>query len=191
MLPDVADEIKRHIDMRDVCAKYDIQVNQAGFAKCLWHDERTPSMKVYRDGCYCFGCHVQKDVIDVVRQIYGLTFREACLRICKDFGIRVRLEDELSPEEYAAATKAKQRRLDKARKLDQDHKRLQDTYFRALSRWMILDKIKDERAPTDPFDPLDDAYVTACAELPAAEYALDVAKEDLRQFEQERYRRDA
>lgn len=188
---DIINDIKRMVDMRDVCARYGIQVDRAGFARCLWHDERTPSMKVYHDGCYCFGCHVQKDVIDVVQQVYGISFREACLRISDDFGLGINFGEKLTDEEWMAFKNAIQKRLDDEKKLDLEHRRLQDAYSSALGRWLDLDKIKDERAPSDPFDPLDDAYVVACAELPAAEYALDVAKEDLRQFEARRYKKEA
>ena len=191
MLIDLAGKIKERVTMRDVCDMYGIQVNAGGFAKCLWHDERTPSMKVYHDGCYCFGCHVQKDVIAVVQQIYGLSFREACKRINDDFGLGLRFrddntldEDDLTDEELMEAANAFRKKRDTAEQMKLEHRRLQDAYSDAMNRWMTLDQLKTERAPEDPFDPLDDAYVTACAELPGAAYALDVATEDLRQFEQ-------
>lgn len=42
-----------------------------GFAPCLWHDEKTPSMKYYKKNnkVHCFGCGKGGDVIDVMQQI--------------------------------------------------------------------------------------------------------------------------
>ena len=48
-----------------------IDFNRAGFARCIWHNEITPSMKYYHrtNTIYCFGCHKSGDVIDVVQQL--------------------------------------------------------------------------------------------------------------------------
>jgi len=56
-----------------------IKVNKAGFARCVWHDEKTPSMKYYpkTNHVYCFGCHRRGDAIDVVQAIRGCSFGEA------------------------------------------------------------------------------------------------------------------
>jgi hypothetical protein len=55
-----------------------LQTNDAGFAKCPFHNEKTPSMKVYEDNhAYCFGCHKQVDVISLYMHINNTTFVEA------------------------------------------------------------------------------------------------------------------
>ena len=56
-----------------------LSFNQAGFSKCLWHDEKTASLKYYpkNNRIYCFGCSKGGSVIDVVMQIRNLTFKEA------------------------------------------------------------------------------------------------------------------
>lgn len=56
-----------------------IKMNYSNFACCLWHNEKTPSMKWYPDKnkLYCFGCNAHKDVIDVVMQQHSVDFKEA------------------------------------------------------------------------------------------------------------------
>lgn len=56
-----------------------IKFNNSGFAPCLWHNERTPSMKYYieRNKVYCFACNAHKDTIDVVQQQNGVDFNTA------------------------------------------------------------------------------------------------------------------
>lgn len=54
--------------------------NPAGFTKCIWHDEKSPSMKFYpkTNSVYCFGqCGKAGDVISVVQTLKGCTFKEA------------------------------------------------------------------------------------------------------------------
>lgn len=53
-----------------------------GFAKCPFHDEKTGSMKVYKDNRYhCFGCGADGDVIDLVMKLAGLGFIPAVRHI--------------------------------------------------------------------------------------------------------------
>lgn len=50
-----------------------------GFAECIWHDERTPSMKYYKKNnkVHCFGCDKSGDVIDVVQQLHQCDIKQA------------------------------------------------------------------------------------------------------------------
>ena len=50
-----------------------------GFARCIFHSEKTASMKLYEkeNRCHCFSCNKSFDSIDVYRQIHGCSFREA------------------------------------------------------------------------------------------------------------------
>lgn len=44
-----------------------IKVNFDNFARCIWHEDKTPSMKYYEktNSVYCFGCSKSGDAIDV------------------------------------------------------------------------------------------------------------------------------
>ena len=43
------EEIKQQNTMRDVVTRYGIEVNRSGFCKCPFHNEKTASMKIYKD----------------------------------------------------------------------------------------------------------------------------------------------
>lgn len=53
--------------------------------RCPFHQERTPSFSVWVDHYHCFGCGAHGDVIDLICQLQGITFVEACRR----FGVPV------------------------------------------------------------------------------------------------------
>lgn len=56
-----------------------IKFNGGGFAKCLWHIEKTASMKYRpeRNKVYCHGCAAHKDTIDVVMAQQKVDFNTA------------------------------------------------------------------------------------------------------------------
>lgn len=50
-----------------------------GFSKCLWHNEKHGSMKLYKEDnhVWCFSCQKYGDTIDVVQAINGCDFKTA------------------------------------------------------------------------------------------------------------------
>ena len=62
-----------------------INFDRSGFSKCIWHNESKPSLKFYQDKnkAHCFSCDKSGDVIDIVRELYGLNFIEAVKFILK------------------------------------------------------------------------------------------------------------
>lgn len=71
------EDVKQNNSMRDVLNRYGIQVNNKGFCNCPFHSEKTPSMKIYSDGFYCWGCHKGGDVIDFVQQMENCDWKTA------------------------------------------------------------------------------------------------------------------
>ena len=43
-------------------------------AKCLWHDDKNPSLHVYRDHVYCFVCNKKADAIDIYMTLNNCDF---------------------------------------------------------------------------------------------------------------------
>lgn len=56
-----------------------LEFNRAGFAKCLWHDEKEPSLKYYQkdNRIHCFSCGRDDDAIGVVQHTMKLSFKES------------------------------------------------------------------------------------------------------------------
>lgn len=61
-----------------------IQFNRALKAKCLFHDDKSPSMSYHkkRNRVHCFSCGVDKDVIDVIQVLQNCSVAEAVRFLC-------------------------------------------------------------------------------------------------------------
>ena len=91
--------VKEQVTTREAAEYYGIQVKRNGMARCIFHDDRNPSMKLDRR-YHCFGCQADGDVIDFVSKMFGLTPYEAASKLAVDFGIRV-------PDQNACAASCK------------------------------------------------------------------------------------
>ncbi len=56
-----------------------LEFNRTGFTHCLWHEERTPSLKYNKkyNRVKCFGCGVSEDVVGVYQKVHNCSFKEA------------------------------------------------------------------------------------------------------------------
>lgn len=57
-----------------------IEFNRSGFSRCLWHIEKTGSLKYDKktNRVYCFGaCGKGYDVVDVVQKLFNYSFQDA------------------------------------------------------------------------------------------------------------------
>lgn len=82
----VFEAVKQSVTTRQAASYYGIRVGRNGMARCLFHNDRTPSMKV-DSRYYCFGCGVSGDVIDFAASLHGLGKRDAAVRLAEDFSI--------------------------------------------------------------------------------------------------------
>lgn len=82
-------------------AKYGIEPNRKGFAKCPFHSEKTASFRVYKDGTFhCFGCGAHGDVITFVMKMQNLSFEETCEMLDRDISYSEQREIERAKREY-------------------------------------------------------------------------------------------
>lgn len=77
----VIEAIKKAIPLRDYLTEHGA-VFVRGKSRCVFHEERTPSLAIYRgkDGferAHCFGCRIDVDVIGAAMAINGLKTSDA------------------------------------------------------------------------------------------------------------------
>ena len=81
------------MDVPGACRAYGVELQRRGnksVGLCPFpdHQEKTGSFTVFSDGKFkCFGCGRSGDVIDFTRLLFGLSFRDALVKLAADFGI--------------------------------------------------------------------------------------------------------
>ena len=81
------ESIKTNVAPADAAKMYGLSVQRNGMARCPFHNDTHPSMKLYDDHFYCFACGAHGDVIDLTAKLLGLNFKETVHRLAVDFGI--------------------------------------------------------------------------------------------------------
>ena len=69
--------VKQSVTPRQAASFYGLKPDRCGMCRCLFHDDHTPSLKLYDDHFYCFGCGASGDVTDLTGQLLDLTPGEA------------------------------------------------------------------------------------------------------------------
>lgn len=163
------DEVKKNVTVRQAAERYGFKITKSGLIRCIFHNDKTPSMKV-DSRYYCFGCGVTGDVIDFTAQLFGLSLKEAALKLAEDFGIHISGEGR--------KIRQKEQKFFKRRTEDHSVKteekelttcvRVMLDYLGTLREW------KKEFAPKSPEEEWNEKFMEAVKYLSIVEYYLDL-----------------
>ena len=148
---DFAAVIKERVSTPEVFAFYGFLPNSAGFVRCPFHEEKTASMKVYggSKGYHCFGgCGAHGDVVDFVKNYFGLSFAEAQRKINEDFALGLPIGDLADREALKKMAREAEARRKQREAVTAEAERLQKEYDRAFAEWTRLDLQAREFAPS-------------------------------------------
>jgi hypothetical protein len=161
--------VKQSVTTRQAAFAYGISVGRNGMACCPFHDDRHPSMKVDRR-FHCFACQADGDVIDFTSRLFGLSSKEAALKLAKDFSISFECKGHDPPQKRMIKRKiSEQVRYQQA---EQKCFRVLCDYLHFLERW------KEEYAPKQSEDDWNLLFVEALHRQPYIEYLLDLLLSD-------------
>ncbi len=77
-------EIKERITLEEA-ARWLGFTPQSGFIACPFHQEKTPSLRLYEKRFYCFGCSASGDVLDFTAEVLRITTVEAAQKLMTAF----------------------------------------------------------------------------------------------------------
>ena len=158
-------QIKDAVSVKEAAERYGLSVTRHGMARCPFHEDHSPSLKLNEDYYYCFGCHASGDVIDFTANLLHLCKHHAAEQLAADFGVHL--------HETESARKS-----DTLPEVPEDpnlavFRNNEILCVQGLTsyEWM-LEEWKEELAPEVPgeFDP---RYVHACQMLPVVKFLLD------------------
>lgn len=180
-----AEEIKSRVTPKQLFSHYGFQPDRSGFVKCPLHGERTASLKVYDDGrgwC-CHGCHKGGDVINFVREYFGLDFRDACMKINEDFRLVLPIGERIDRRKQLEMGREAFRRKQAQEQRERRAQELEDAFWAAFERWNNLDTQKRLYAPRSPSDGFHPLFIEALQNIDGVEYELNCA--ELARYEHE------
>ncbi len=134
-------------------------------ACCPFHDDKHPSMKVDRR-FHCFGCQADGDVIDFTARLFGLSNKEAALKLAEDFSVRYNAKGHDPP-----------RRRPVKRKISEElrYRQAEQKCFRVLCDYLhLLERWEKEYAPQTPEEAWNPLFVEALQKKAHTEYLLDI-----------------
>lgn len=160
------EQVKRCVTTRQAAESYGLRVSRNGMCRCIFHDDRTPSMKVDAR-YYCFGCGATGDVIDFVGKLFDMPPYEAARKLAADFGISTDCRAPaaqkspcLPKEKYTLSKKLCDEEAETIRVLNEYH-------------WLLKDW-RERYAPATPEDELHDCFVESLQMDAYIEHLLDV-----------------
>ena len=155
------DQLKSNLTPRCVTERYGPPIHRGDMICCPLHDDKTPSMKLYDDNFYCFGCQKSGDVIDLAAQFLGLTNHEAAKRLASDFGIA----GEVSTQPERTTPYEHNRQF---------HEDEQECYLALLDYLRLLEHWEKKYSPTSQIVTPDPRFIEACQMKSYVEYLCDI-----------------
>ena len=154
--------VKAAVTVKDAAVFYGYDVGRGDMMICPFHNDHHPSMKVYPDHYYCFGCHDSGDVIDFVGKLFNLSPYEAAKKIAADFHL-----NPTAPSSAAVPSVHNQLHESEA-------KCREARCVRALVRYeKLLKQEQEQYAPSYADEPWNEQFVRSCNTLPQLGQYLD------------------
>ena len=142
---------------------------------CPFHEEKTPSMRLYEDGYHCFGCKAHGDVLDFVGKVLGVTMMQAAKRINDDFGLGLPLGHKVTVSQVAEAARQRYRTAQERKQALLESETADREYWVVFDEWLRLEQNREEYTPKSPGDVWHPLFVEALQKLDYQKFLLDKA----------------
>lgn len=157
--------IRDHVTAQAAAERYGVEIRR-GRARCIWHEDRNPSLSFKGSFCKCFACDAGGSCIDVTMQLFGLDVKDAAVKLNTDFGLGLDVDRSVP----AAAVRRAQEDKQLVKALDIWISRAHTTlaaYWRELTGW------QEKYRPTNRDGPFNPKWVRAFADYDYTGYMLD------------------
>lgn len=149
--------------MRTVAEGYGLEISRVGMALCPFHNERTPSAKIYPDALHCFGCGTHVDVIGFTQKMFGLDKPiDAVKKLNDDYNLHIDIGKATTAEKVTEY----QKHIREKREYEEWEKQA----WRTLNDYLWLMREWREFAPASPNEECDERFVYSLHHLDYAEY---------------------
>lgn len=158
--------VKDAVSVREAAKRYGIEANGNGMARCPFHEDKDPSLKLYEDHFHCFGCGEHGDVIDLVGKLFNLSPKQSAEKLAADFGIQLDYLSVQNPQKRPSVI-SKLEAAQEFRKKEDRCCQVLSEYYRLMSDW------KERYAPQSMDEEWHPLFVEALHRMDQIEYLLD------------------
>ena len=167
----IFDQIKDQVSAKDAAMRYGLEINRNGMARCPFHDDHTPSMKIDQR-FHCFGCQASGDVITLTARLFNLSNIEAAKKLIEDFALPIKTDPV--PVRGATIPTSQARPPD----LERQYRKALDRTFSVYHQYKrLLEQWIKQYAPQSPADDFDPRYIEALHNIDRIRYILSVLTE--------------
>lgn len=165
-------EAERRVSAVEAADFYGLGLSNRNFVKCPFHNEKTASFYAKGSFFYCYGCGWHGNVVDFVKDYFGLSFIAALNRVNNDFRLGLPLGRK--------PTFAEQRRINKAiealnlsRAVNAARRKAEQALW---DEWAGLDVDRIRFKPVGPAEPINEKYANAVKRIDYIGYLIDQYK---------------
>ena len=171
----IAEHITNEVLMTDVLEKYGFSLGRNNFMCCPFHNEKTPSFKVYSENrkFKCFGCGEGGSVIDFVMKYFELNFKQAIEKINADFGLGLSLKAPSRYQQMEMAKIARQKRIQREAQ-ESAERDVDDIYCSLLAELNYYTLMKEQYKHSNNEKCANAMFVIAVKKISKINYMLDL-----------------
>ena len=142
--------------MKAAAEHFGLRVGKDGFIRCPFHNDKHPSMKLYKDNYHCFACLAHGDVISLTAQIFGISQYEAAKKLAADFGVDIQSRSKPTGSHNIPVKEARE----------------------LLTEYIyLLECIRDKYCPAAPSEEWHPLFAESLHQLPLLQYYLELLEQ--------------
>lgn len=178
---DAVQTIKDRLTMFDVAERYGFDVHKKHFIYCPFHNEKTPSMKLYdgKKGCYCFGCGYSADVIGFVGKYFNLDFKQTLQKLNDDFGLGLPVGQKLSRNQQLSIAKENHKRKQANKEREKAYNEILTAFLNAHSEVLRLERQVAKYRPKSITEEIHPLFIDYLKNIEQAKHNMEIAEMEL------------
>ena len=165
---DLIKEVKQRADIIKVAEYYGLKLDRAYKCVCPFHKEKTASFSISQSKQIfkCFGCGAGGDCITLVSKLLNINAYQSAISINDHLGLG------LNPNQKTTHFEINQYKV--KRETEEKFKQWENKTFQLLCDYLhLLQDWKEEKAPLDAQEEVDDLFVEALHNIDYIDYLID------------------
>lgn len=166
-------EICDRLDIEQVYEFYTSNKINRHYSKCIFHNEKTPSLYFKNNTYFCFGCGQTGNAISLVKELFNIDTEIACDKLNADFGLNISgIANAKSYHVYSRRINEKQALENKLKSLQSELENLEKLYDK-YEEWL------HKFSPVDMESETNVKFLDAVHNIDITKYQIEVLETEI------------